>query len=414
MAHLRLEERLDSFRSEMHTAVLFGSGMEEQVGHEIKLAGGSRALIHYGRQNVTDPALLARVKHSCDEAGVDYEELGGALKNTRMSVIEEGIRMCREDQLDFVLAIGGGSAVGSAKAIAAGACWEGPFRDCIERGREVGGALPMGVVVTVPGSGSELSNSVPVTDDPPQGGRELGLWLLKSDFLYAKFAVCNPEIVTCFPKHLGLSFANIFARVCECFFNGGCPGLNEEICAATLRVLVRSLRRLEIDPTDTDALSDLMGAGIDAYTRCGAEGSGEEAVEAFALAFKKLYDCSHGQAVGVIFPAWAESVLYKDVGRMARLMSGAFSIPWDGQPEGAESCARAGLATVRRIFKDLGLPSGFEALGGSGADIARLLDIAGLRDGAAIGTYEKLNRDRCEAMLSLVLVEKARGRLSGA
>ena len=405
---------MDSFRSEPHSAVLFGMGTEEHVGEEIKLAGGSRVLIHYGRLGVTDPDLLARVRHSCEDAGVDYEELGGVLKNARIAKIEEGIRMCRDDQLDFVLAIGGGSVVGSAKAIAAGACWDGSFRECIERGREVSEALPVGVIVTVPGSGSELSNSTIVTDDPPQGGREIRIFQMKSDFLYAKFAICNPDLVTCFPKHLALSFANIFARVCGNFFNGACQGLNEELCTATLRVLVRSLRRLQRDPSDTAALSDLMGAGVDAYTRPGAAGCAEEAVEAFALAFKQLYDCAHGRAVGVIFPAWAEIVLYKDVRRMARLMSGAFSIPWDGHEAGAEACARGGLATVRRMFRSLSLPSGFEDLGGSGEDIARLLDIAGLKDGAALGTYEKLDRDRCEAMLSLALIEKARGSLQGA
>ncbi|MGN0908531.1 MAG: iron-containing alcohol dehydrogenase [Succinivibrio sp.] len=404
---------MDSFRSEPHCAMLFGLGMEEQVGSEIKLAGGSRALIHYGAGNVTDQALLARVRHSCDEAGVDYEELGGVRKNTRIEAIEEGIRMCRAGQLDFVLAIGGGSVVGSAKAIAAGAMWEGSFRDGLERSREVGGALPTGVIVTVPGSGSELSNSANVTADPPQGGREIRLWQLKSDFLYPKFAICNPELVTCFPKHLALSFANIFSRVCANFFNGGCPGLNEEICTATLRVLVRSLHALKADPSDTGALSDLMAAGVDAYTRCGAEDCEEEAVEAFAQAFKQLYDCAHGKAAGVLFPAWAESVLYKDVPKMARLMSGAFSIPWNGSAATAEACARAGLATVRRIFSQMGLPTGFEQFGGSGEDIPRLLDIAGLKDGAALGTYEKLNRDRCEAMLSLVLMEKARNEFAG-
>jgi alcohol dehydrogenase YqhD (iron-dependent ADH family) len=391
--------------------VLFGLGMEERVGHEIKLAGGSRVLIHYGKESVTDRELLARVRHSCDEAGVDYAELGGVQKNTRISKIEEGIRMCREDQLDFILAIGGGSVVGSAKAIAAGARWSGDFRDCLERGREVTGALPFGVIVTVPGSGSELSNSSNITDDPLDGSREIRLWQIKSDFLYARFAVCNPALVTCFPKHLALSYANIFARVCATFFNGGCQGLNEEVCMAVLRVLSRSLHRLQADPSDADALSDLMGCGIDAYTMFGAGGCEEDAVEAFAQAFKKLYDCAHGQAVGMIFPAWAEIVLYKDVRKMARLVSGAQLARWDGQDATAESAARSGIAKMRRTFRSLGLPSSFEDLGGSGEDISRLLDIAGLREGAAVGTYEKLNRDRCEAMLSLVLLEKAGSNL---
>ncbi|MDD6318959.1 MAG: iron-containing alcohol dehydrogenase, partial [Succinatimonas hippei] len=160
---------MDIFRAEPHTTILFGRGTEEQVGNEVKLSGGSRVLIHYGDRRFVDQSLIDRVRHSFDEAGIDCYEMGGVKKNTRIDVVEEGIKLCRDNQIDFVLSIGSGSVVGSAKAIAVGAVWDGDFRQNLERKREVSGALPVGLIVTVPGNGSELSNGVIVTEDPPEG-----------------------------------------------------------------------------------------------------------------------------------------------------------------------------------------------------------------------------------------------------
>ncbi len=400
---------MDIFRAEPHTTILFGRGTEEQVGNEVKLSGGSRVLIHYGDRRFVEQSLIDRVRHSFDEAGIDCYELGGVKKNTRIDVVEEGIKLCRDNQIDFVLSIGSGSVVGSAKAIAVGAVWDGDFRQNLERKREVSGALPVGLIVTVPGNGSELSNGVIVTEDPPEGKRGLTLWNMRSDFLYPKFVICNPELVTSFPKHLGLSFSNIFVRIACSFFNCGWSNdLNEEMCTATLRVMVRTLKKLQENPSDYDALCEMMWAGIVAYTRYTVEHEEEQVVEVLSLAFKKLYNSSHGEAVGLIFPVWCETVLYKDVSKMARLMSGTFGITWDGKDDSAERCAREGIARLRELFKEVGLPATFEDLGGSGEDIPLILDIAGLKDGIEIGSYLKLDRDHAQALLSLILMANIR------
>ena len=146
---------MDILRAEPHTTILFGRGTEDQVGHEVKLSCGSRVLIHYADRRFVDQSLIDRVHHSFDEEGIDCYELGRVKKNTRMDVVEEGIKLCRDNQIDFVLSIGSGSVAGSAKAIAVGAVWDGEFRYNLKRNREVSGALPVGLIVTVPGNGNE-------------------------------------------------------------------------------------------------------------------------------------------------------------------------------------------------------------------------------------------------------------------
>ena len=388
-----------------HTQILFGSGQEEHTGQIIKNWCGSRVLIHYDRQHVTDPGLLDKIRHSLDEAGVEHCELGMVQKNSRLGLIYRGIEFCKESGVDFILAVGGGSVVNSAKAIAAGVRFAGGLHRMLEHPEEICDALPLGVVVTVPGSGDELSDEITVSEEK-HDSRGIKIYHLRHSCVFPCFALCNPAIITSFPKHLGLSFANILIRSAETFFtNNICFELSDSICIGILKTLVEMLRRLQQDPGDLAAKANFMWAGVLAYTGYGLNRSDNLAIERLSLGLEAVYDCSHGQAAALIFPCWLEAVMSKDPLKAAKFASGVFGIPLDFADPA--KTAREGIRAVKELFTKLNLPSSFEDFGGSGADIPAILDAAGIKKDDGIGCYVSFSRHGCEVLLSLILTSVA-------
>lgn len=390
-----------------HTMILFGRGEEEKTGATVKKCNGSRVLIHYGKQHVTDADLLDKLRHSLDEAGIEYCELGMVQKNSRIDLVYRGIEMCREMGVDFILAVGGGSVVNSAKAIAAGTLFEGGLHEMLEHSSmEICDALPLGVIVTVPGSGDELSDEITVSE-AQTNKRGVRIYHLKNDNVIPKFAICNPEIITSFPKHLGISFANILVRTAESFFtNDMCSQMSDSICIGISKTVIQMLRRLKVDPDDVEARANFMWGGVLAYTGYGLGRQENLAIERLSLALSSVYDCSHGQATALIFPCWLEVVMNKNPLKAAKFASEVFGIPLNfSEPE---STAEEGIRAVRELFAEFDLPSSFESLGGSGDDIPLILDALHLEEHDTIGSYVKFNRTGCEVLLSMVLTAKAR------
>lgn len=389
------------------TVIHFGRGEEENTGAAVKRNNGSRVLIHYGRQHVTDPDLLDKIRHSLKETGIEYVELGLVQKNSRLDLIYRGIEICRERDVDFILAVGGGSVVNSAKAIAAGALYDGGLHDMLDnKGADICEALPIGVVVTVPGSGDELSDEITVSEKVV-GESGIRIYHLKSFCVAPRFAVCNPEIITSFPKHLGISFANILIRTAESFFtNDMCSEMSDSICIGISKTVVEMLRRLKNDPGDLEARANFMWGGVLAYTGYGLGREEDLAIEKLSLALSSVYDCSHGQGTALIFPSWLEVVMNKDPLKAAKFASGVFGIPLSFNDPVAT--AEEGIRAVRDLFAEFKLPSSFADLGGSGEDIPRILKALRLEKDDTIGSYVKFDRTGCEVLLSMVLTSKAR------
>lgn len=393
-----------------HTSVLFGRGEEERCGECIKLCNGSRVLIHYGRQHVTDPDLLDKIRHSLEESGLEYFELGLVQKNSRLELIYQGIELCNEHNIDFILAVGGGSVVNSAKAIASGVLYKGGIHRMFENPQEICEVLPIGVIVTVPGSGDELSDEVTVSEKFKEESF-VHIYHMKNELLCPRFVICNPDIVTSFPKHLGISFANVLIRIAESFFtNHLCFEVSDSVCLALSNTMTQMLYRLTQDPADFDAKANFMWGAVLAYTSYGLDRQEDLAIEKIVRALISVYDCSHGQAASLIFPCWLEVVMNKDPMKAAKFASGLLGIPFDFKHP--DRTAIEGIKAVRALFRELGLPSSYEDLGGSGADINKILDALKLGDHETIGSYVKFNRTKCEALLSLVLTASAEFYLS--
>lgn len=393
---------MENFESRNKCKVFFGRNQEEDVGRSIKYHGGSRVLVHFERQHVTDAALLDKVRRSLERAGLESVELEGVLKNSRIDMVDAGIRLCVEREIDFILAIGGGSVINCAKAIAAGVCHVGSARDLLRPGAKITRALPLGVIVTVPGCCEEFSGMATVSEKADDG--TIRLYDLKGDCLVPVFAVLNPELITSFPRHLGISCANIIVRVMESYLtNSRCVELSDRLCESIMITVIQMMDRLFADPQDYEARANMMWAGVLANSDLSLDREEDLAMELFEHALSELYDCSHGQAVGMLLPAWMEFVTNHDPLRLAQFAVRVLCVPMNFQQP--KVTAMQGIEKLRALFRRAGIPSKLEDLGGSGADIPLILDkLIPKGSQKTIGVYVKLRRTDCEVIFSLLQI----------
>ena len=232
------------------TRVVFGKGTEERVGELVAEQNCKKVLIHYGGGSVIRSGLLDRVKKSLDASGVNYIELGGAVPNPRLSLVYKGIELCKKEGVDFILAVGGGSAIDSGKAIGYGVVNEGDVWDFYDRKRKVTGCLPIGVVLTLAATGSEMSDSSVITKE--EGWIKRGY---SSNYGRPKFAIMNPELTMTLPDYqTACGCTDIMMHTMERYFtNGGNMEITDSIAEALLRTVITNARILVQDPDNYDA-----------------------------------------------------------------------------------------------------------------------------------------------------------------
>ncbi|HTH13389.1 MAG TPA: iron-containing alcohol dehydrogenase, partial [Spirochaetia bacterium] len=245
---------MDNFVFHNATKILFGRGTEAQVGAETK-RHASKVLLHTGMGSVKRSGLFDRVTKSLAEAGVEYVELAGAQPNPRLSLVRQGIQICRDQKIGFILALGGGSVIDSAKAIAAGVPYQGDVWDFYEGKASPRAALPVGVVLTIPAAGSETSGSTVITKE--EGGFKRGL--TSEEFLRPVFSILNPELTATLPVYeTAVGAADIMSHVMERYFtNTRNVDYSDRLCEATMKGVVRNLPPVLARPQDYDARAEL-------------------------------------------------------------------------------------------------------------------------------------------------------------
>ena len=205
---------MDNFAFCSPTNFIFGRGTENESGKYVKQYGGSKVLLHYGSGSVIKSGLLERVKKSLEAEGIAYVELGGVQPNPRDTLIYKGIELCREEKVDFILSVGGGSCIDSAKGIAVGVYYEGDFWDFYEKKLAITKVLPIGTVLTIAAAGSEGSGASVVTKEDGMLKRDIG-----SDLLRPKFSILNPELTFTLPAYqTACGATDIMAHVFERYF----------------------------------------------------------------------------------------------------------------------------------------------------------------------------------------------------
>ena len=382
---------MNDFNFYSPTEFVFGRGRECETGRYVKKYGGSSVLIHFGGGSAVKSSLLDKVKKSLEEEGVAYFELGGVKPNPRDTLVYEGIELCRREGIDFILAVGGGSVIDSAKGIAAGVVYEGDFWD-FYCGKKVGKALPVGVVVTISAAGSEGSGDSVITKEEGMLKRATG-----SDALRPRFSVLDPELTMTLPAYqTACGATDIMAHVFERYFtNTKEVEITDRLCEAVLKTMLRETPRVIADPQNYDARANIMWAGMVAHNNIVGVGR-EQDWNSHGLEHELsgLYDCAHGAGLAVIMPAWMEFVCKHDVMRFCQMATRVFGVDMDfADPE---KTAREGIRRFRTFLHSIGMPINFAELGAKEEDIPVLVEKLGVGDGRTGGFVHLSSEDAAE------------------
>ena len=372
---------MNNFSFYSPTEFVFGKGTENACGKYVKKYGGSKVLIHYGSGSVVKSGLLERVENSLKAEGVEYVLLGGVQPNPRDTLIYKGIELCREENVDFILAVGGGSCIDSAKGIALGVPYDGDFWDFYGTGKHVEKALPLGTVLTIAAAGSEGSGASVVTKEEGMLKRDVG-----SDLLRAKFSVLNPELTQTLPAYqTACGATDIMAHVFERYFtNTPEVEVTDRLCEALLLTMIKETPRVIADPNNYEARANIMWAGTVAHNDIVGVGRSQDwNSHGIEHELSGLYDCAHGAGLAVIMPSWMEFVYKHNVMRFAQMAVRVWGCEMNF--ENPEATALEGIAAFRKFLHEIGMPINFAELGAKEEDIPVLVEKFGLGEGKTGG-----------------------------
>ena len=391
---------MNNFTFYSPTYFVFGKDQENHAGQYVKRFGGSRALIHYGGGSVVRSGLLARVKASLEKEGISYVELGGAKPNPRSGLVYEGIALCRKENVDFVLAVGGGSAIDSAKAIAAGAVYDGDFWD-FYCGKPVEKALPVGTVLTISAAGSEGSPDSVITKE--EGMFKRGA---SGEALRPVFSILNPALTQTLPAYqTACGVTDIMAHLFERYFtNTKDVEVTDRVIEGLLMTMIHEAPKVIKNPDDYQARANIMWAGMLAHNNCCGVGRDQDwASHCIEHELSALSDCAHGAGLAVVFPAWMQYNMNHDVMRFAQLASRVWGCPMDFQHP--EITAQQGINALRQFLRSIGMPLTLKEVGGKEEDIPYLAHTAafGNGNGGTLGGFVVLKEDDIANIYRLAL-----------
>jgi alcohol dehydrogenase YqhD (iron-dependent ADH family) len=367
---------MNNFTFYSPTYFAFGKEEENNAGKYVRRFGGTKVLIHYGGGSVVRSGLLDRVKASLQQEGISFLELGGAKPNPRSGLVYEGIELCRREQVDFVLAVGGGSTIDSAKAIAAGAVYEGDFWD-FYMGKPVDKALPVGTILTISAAGSEGSPDSVITKE--EGMLKRGA---SGEALRPAFSILNPALTQTLPPYqTACGITDIMAHLFERYFtNTRDVEVTDRMIEALLATMIHEAPKVMADPNDYQARANIMWAGMIAHNNCCGVGRQQDwASHDLEHELSALYDCAHGAGLAVVFPAWMEYNMNHDVMRFAQVASRVWGCAMDFQHP--EVTAKAGIQAFRSFLRSIGMPQTLAELGGKEEDIPQLAHMAAYGNG---------------------------------
>ncbi len=343
---------MGNFQYYTPTKIVFGRGAEEQTGQLAAEQGCKKVLVHYGGGSVVRSGLLERIYRSLDAVGISYVSLGGVVPNPRLSLVYEGIRLARKEQADFILAVGGGSVIDSAKAIGYGVANEGDVWDFYDKRRTAKACLPIGVVLTIAAAGSEMSDSSVITKE--EGWLKRGY---SSNYARARFAVMNPELTMTLPKYQTASgCVDIMMHTMERYFNHSenmemTDGISEHL----LRTVMKNAKILMNEPDNYQARAEVMWAGSlshNGLTGCGT-GGGDWASHQLEHELGGMFDVAHGAGLAAVWGSWARYVMDAAPERFAKFAVNVMGV----EPEAEKlKTAQKGIEAMEDFYRALDMP----------------------------------------------------------
>ena len=370
------------------TYFVFGRGREAEAGTYVKKFGGSRVLVLYGGQSAKKSGLLDRVRASLTGAGLHTAELGGVKPNPRSGLVYEGIDLCRKEGIDFLLAVGGGSVIDTAKAIAIGVPYEGDFWDFFS-GKVPEKALPVGTVLTISASGSEGSPDSIITNE-----KTLDKNSAEADCLRPCFSILDPALTESLPPYqTACGVTDIMAHAFERYFtNTEDVEVTDRLLEGVLLTMLHEGPRVMADPHDYGARANIMWAGMVCHNDMMGVGRKQDwNSHHLEHVLSALYDCAHGAGLAVIMPAWMRYCAdHHDGLRMAQMAVRVFGCQMDfADPR---RTALEGIAAFRAFLKSIGMPLTFAEIGADPADIPKLVEMNHV-GGGVTGGYVGLTSD---------------------
>ena len=351
---------MDKFNYHAPTKIVFGKNTENKVGQLVKNSGCKKVLVHYGGSSAKKSGLLDRVFASLTEAGIAYTELGGVVPNPRLSKVYEGIKLCREENIDFILAIGGGSVIDSAKAIGYGVVNEGDVWDLYTGAKlPVNGCLPIGAIVTIPAAGSEMSNVSVITNEEGWLKRSLG-----SEAGYCQFAIMNPELTYTLPSYQTASGAtDILLHTMERYF-AKCKTLeiSDALGESLMRSVMYNVKVLLKEPENYEARATIMWASSLSHNGVtGDRNYGDWACHQLEHELGGIFDIAHGAGLAAVWGSWARYVYQENPARFAQFAVNVLNVP--NHFDDPERTALDGIAAMEDFFRSIDMPTAIKDMG---------------------------------------------------
>ena len=385
---------MENFDFASPTEFVFGRGAEERVGAKLAERGARRVLVHFGGESARRSGLLDRVAASLDAAGIEHLELGGVRPNPEVGLVREGVRLCKEGAVDWVLAVGGGSVVDSAKAIANGACIAEDVWELFETKRPNPDVLPIAVVLTIPAAGSEASKNTVVSND--ELGRKTGY---ANERQRPQLAFMNPELTfTLPPFQTAAGITDMYCHLLERFFDDYGPvPVTDNLNLSLMRPIRAEAPRVLADPECYDARANLMWAGMLCHQGIAGVGRHEDwATHGLEHELSALDpSITHGAGLAVMFPAWMEHVHGENPGRFAQYGREVFGLAASGS---VEADAWSAIDETRAFFASLGMPTTLGELGVAEEDIEGMMPTLRANKGVPFGSFKKLDLDDARAI----------------
>ncbi len=388
---------MNNFNFYSPTSFVFGKGRETEAGKYVKRFGGTKVLIHFGGGSVLKSGLLDRVKTSLANENITFTQLGGVMPNPRSGLVYEGIELCKREKIDFILAVGGGSVIDSAKAIALGALYDGDFWDFYQ-GKQAEKALPVATILTISAAGSEGSTGSVITHETGMLKRAAN-----SDALRPVFSILNPELTCTLPAfQTACGATDMMAHVLERYFtNTKDVEITDRLCEAVLLTVIKEAPKALANPNDYEARANIMWAGMVAHNDiCGVGREQDWSTHQIEHELSALYDVAHGAGLAVMFPAWMKHVMHHDVMRFAQFAVRVWGCEMDFQ--NPENTAKLGIAKFEQFLTSIGMPIRFSELGAKAEDIPTMLKVLGLGT-HTLGSFVKLTEEDVKKIYELAV-----------